>query len=102
MKENKNGNTVTVRPLQSNIYEELPMGNNATEFNSIEEIEAYEAEQRRLFQQAVNEFRNANTEQTTQNNFNKGENNILITEGREEIAPVVILSLILGEKEFLL
>jgi hypothetical protein len=34
-----------VRPLQNNDYEELP------------DIDAYEAEQRRLFQEAVNEFR---------------------------------------------
>ena len=34
-----------VRPVQNNDYEELP------------DIDAYEAEQRRLFQQAVEEFR---------------------------------------------
>jgi hypothetical protein len=55
--------TTTIRPVQNNVYEELPM---AMEFNSIEDIEAYEAEQRRLFQQAVAQFRSGGDTDTVE------------------------------------
>ncbi len=49
-----------VRPVQRNEYEELPeIEDNRSNFNNgdITDINAYEEEQRRLFQQAVSEFR---------------------------------------------
>jgi hypothetical protein len=54
IKRIKELNNVHVRPEQHNVYEELPIKGD---FNDIDDIEAYEAEQRQLFQQAVQQFR---------------------------------------------
>jgi hypothetical protein len=54
-----------VRPIQNNNYEELP------------DVDAYEAEQRRLFQQAVSEFRGNKGEIKIENHSIKESNNVV-------------------------